>query len=170
MLQTLAMSHPEWSFVLVGPVGEADPSTDVAALQACSNVHLLGSQPYRDLPAWAAHADLALLPLQHNGYTRHMFPMKFFEYLAAGLPVVGTAIPALKSHGDVAWLCDPNPEAFAAAIDQALQGHGPVSALIEYMEANKKDALNAIAAGKWSDAEIDAIEASVAEVLPNYEA
>ena len=44
------------------------------------------------------------------------------------------------------------------------------SALIEYMEANKKDALKAIAAGKWSDAEIDAIEASVAEVLPNYEA
>jgi F-type H+-transporting ATPase subunit alpha len=43
-------------------------------------------------------------------------------------------------------------------------------ALIEYMEANKKDALNAIAAGKWSDAEIDAIETSVAEVLPNYEA
>ena len=44
------------------------------------------------------------------------------------------------------------------------------SALIEYMEANKKDALKAIAAGKWSDAEIDAIEASVTEVLPNYEA
>jgi len=43
------------------------------------------------------------------------------------------------------------------------------SALIEYMEANKKDALTAIATGKWSDAEIDAIEASVAEVLPNYE-
>ena len=43
------------------------------------------------------------------------------------------------------------------------------SALIEYMEANKKDALIAIAAGKWSDGEIDAIEASVAEVLPNYE-
>ena len=44
------------------------------------------------------------------------------------------------------------------------------SALIEYMEANKKDALIAIAAGKWSDGEIDAIEVSVAEVLPNYEA
>ena len=44
------------------------------------------------------------------------------------------------------------------------------SALIEYMEANKKDALNSIAGGKWTDAEIDAIEASIAEVLPNYEA
>lgn len=125
LLLTLATTHPDWSFVLVGPVGEADPSTDVGALEACPNVHLFGSQPYRDLPAWAAHADLALLPLQHNGYTRHMFPMKFFEYLAAGLPVVGTAIPALKCHTDVAWLCDPTAEAFAAAIDQALQGNGP---------------------------------------------
>jgi len=44
------------------------------------------------------------------------------------------------------------------------------SALIVYMEANKKDALNSIAGGKWTDAEIGAIEASIAEVLPNYEA
>ena len=44
------------------------------------------------------------------------------------------------------------------------------SALIEYMEGNKKDALNSIAGGKWTDAEIGAIEASIAEVLPNYEA
>ena len=44
------------------------------------------------------------------------------------------------------------------------------SALIEYMEGNKKDALNNIAGGKWTDAEIGAIEGSIAEVLPNYEA
>jgi F0F1-type ATP synthase alpha subunit len=43
-------------------------------------------------------------------------------------------------------------------------------ALIEYMEANQKAALDSIAAGKWTDAEIAAIEASVAEVLPTYEA
>ena len=125
LLVTLATAHPGWSFVLVGPVGEADPSTDVAALKKCPNVFLVGSQPYQDLPAWAAHSDLALLPLQQNGYTRHMFPMKFFEYLAAGLPVVGTAIPSLSSHSDVAWLCKPEAVAFAAAIDRALQGQGP---------------------------------------------
>jgi glycosyltransferase involved in cell wall biosynthesis len=88
-------------------------------------VFVVGSQPYQDLPAWAAYSDLALLPLQQNGYTRHMFPMKFFEYLAAGLPVVGTAIPALKIHSDVAWLCEPDPVAFSSAIDRALQGQGP---------------------------------------------
>lgn len=125
LLVTLAKTHPAWSFVLVGPVGEADPTTDVAVLRTCPNVSLVGSQPYQDLPAWAAHSDLALLPLQQNGYTRNMFPMKFFEYLAAGLPVVGTAIPALRSHSDVAWLCEPDAVAFASAINQALQGQGP---------------------------------------------
>jgi F-type H+-transporting ATPase subunit alpha len=44
------------------------------------------------------------------------------------------------------------------------------NALIEYMEANHKNTLNAIAAGKWGDDEINAIEASTAEILPNYEA
>ena len=125
LLLTLATERPNWSFVLVGPIGEADPNTDVTDLKACSNVYFCGSQPYGDLPAWAAHADVALLPLQLNGYTRHMFPMKFFEYLAAGLPVVATAIPALKDHADVASLCVPDAPNFASAINQALQGRGP---------------------------------------------
>ncbi|MAO87729.1 MAG: hypothetical protein CL822_01970 [Crocinitomicaceae bacterium] len=125
LLLALAIQRPDWSFILVGPIGEADPSTEVADLKACSNVYFFGSQPYGDLPAWASHADVALLPLQLNGYTRHMFPMKFFEYLAAGLPVVATAIPALQEHADVATLCTPDASSFAAAIDQVLQGQGP---------------------------------------------
>jgi glycosyltransferase involved in cell wall biosynthesis len=125
MLTSLAGRHPEWEFVLIGPVGECDPSTDVSALQALSNVHLAGPVAYSDLPSWLAHADLALLPLQVNGYTRHMFPMKFFEYLSSGLPVVATAIPSLQSHRDVALLCSPDVESFEQAIALALKGGGP---------------------------------------------
>ena len=119
--------NPAWTFVLIGPVGECDPSTDVGALEACLNVELIGPVAYGDLPRWLAHADLALLPLQVNGYTRHMFPMKFFEYLSSGLPVVATEIPSLKVHGDVAWLCPPDVEAFEHAIQAALAGEGPSS-------------------------------------------
>ena len=124
-LTTLARKRPDWSFVLVGPVGEADPETDVGALQSCPNVHLLGPRPYQELPEWLAHCDVALLPLRLNSYTRNMFPMKFFEYLAAGVPVVATAIPSLEGYGEAALLVRPGADNFEAAIDRALRGEGP---------------------------------------------
>ena len=51
--------------------------------------------------------------------------MKFFEYLAAGLPVVATAIDALGQFADASLLCPPDPEAFAVALEMALAGRGP---------------------------------------------
>jgi len=104
LLETLARRHPHWSFVLIGPVGEGDPSTDVAALAALGNVHLLGTRPYNALPAYLKGLDLGLLPLRLTPYTQAMFPMKFFEYLAAGLPVVATAIDALQPFASLALL------------------------------------------------------------------
>ena len=125
MLTALARATPEWMYVLIGPVGETDPDTDVGALRQLGNVRLLGPRPYSQLPAYLRQADVALLPLRHNDYTRHMFPMKFFEYLAAGCPVVATAIPSLEAQGDVAVLCDPDPEAFQRGIRTVLKGEGP---------------------------------------------
>ena len=51
-----------------------------------------------------------------------MFPMKFFEYLAAGLPVVATAIDALGQFADASLLCAPEPEAFATALEEGSRG------------------------------------------------
>jgi len=125
LLLQLARRNADWTFVLIGPVGECDPSTDVRDLQACPNVELVGAVAYGELPGWLAHADVALLPLQVNGYTRHMFPMKFFEYLSSGLPVVSTEIPALEAHADIAWLCPPEIGSFEYAIQAALAREGP---------------------------------------------
>ena len=125
MLEALAAQHPEWKLVLIGPVGETDPSTDVSSLKCYPNVFLLGPKAYGDLPGYLAHADVALLPLQLNDYTRHMYPMKFFEYLAAGRPVVATAIPSLQDQADVALLCDAGVDAFSKAIRRALVGDLP---------------------------------------------
>jgi glycosyltransferase involved in cell wall biosynthesis len=125
-LERVALGHPEWSFVLIGPVGEGDPATDVAALARLANVHLLGPRSYSDLPAYLKGFAVGLLPLRINPYTQAMFPMKFFEYLAAGLPVVATRIHALQAFESAALLCEPTAESFADAIRQALSGLGPV--------------------------------------------
>ena len=124
-LTQLARKRPDWSFVLIGPIGEADPNTDVGALCSRPNVHWVGPRPYAELPDWLAHADVALLPLQLNSYTRNMFPMKFFEYLAAAVPVVATAIPSLEQFRDSALLVPPGADQLELAISRVLQGQGP---------------------------------------------
>lgn len=95
LLVTLARRRPEWAFVLVGPVGVGDPTTDVSRLAAEPNVHLLGGRRYDDLPSVLRGADVALIPYAINDLTRSVFPMKVYEYLSAGLEVVSTPLPAL---------------------------------------------------------------------------
>jgi glycosyltransferase involved in cell wall biosynthesis len=121
LLRELAEANPQWSFVLLGSVGEGDPLTDPALLEGLANLHLLGPRSYADLPAYMAAFDVALIPAPINAYTRAMFPMKFFEYLAAGAPVVATPLPALEDFGDV-FLQASTPAQFTAAIASILEG------------------------------------------------
>ena len=85
--------------------------------------------------------DIGLLPLLINDYTRAMFPMKFFEYLAAGLPVVSTALPALHEFASIHGV-GQGATAFAAAIESALAGRGPKPPDVDdpLLQANSWDA------------------------------
>ncbi len=125
LLAGLARSRPEWTIALVGPVGEGDPTTDVSALSALSNVALLGGRAYGELPAVLRGADAAMIPYAINRLTASIFPMKVNEYLAAGLPVVATPLPALAGVPDLAVAADA--QAFAAALDAALAQDGPAA-------------------------------------------
>jgi glycosyltransferase involved in cell wall biosynthesis len=102
LLAGLASAQPGWSFALVGPVGAGDPGTDVSALTAVPNVHLLGPRRYAELPQVLRGADAGLIPYAVNDLTRSIFPMKVYEYLSAGLPVVSTPLPALEGLDDIA--------------------------------------------------------------------
>ena len=125
LLSTLAQNHPEWSLVLIGPVGEGDPDTDVSVLRSHPNVYFLGAKPYRELPAWLAGLDAAILPLRRNAYTEAMFPMKFFEYLAAGRPVVATAIRSLVPYAEQAELVEPVAADFEQQLSRVLREDSP---------------------------------------------
>ncbi len=123
LLGELARAHPEWSLALVGPVGLGDPHTDVAALSAEPNVHLLGKRGYTQLPEVLRGADAGLIPYVRSELTESIFPMKVYEYLAAGLPVVATPLPALEGVAEIATASDAT--GFAALLADALETDSP---------------------------------------------
>ncbi len=118
LILSLAALRREWSFALVGPVGPGDPSTDVSELAAAPNIHLLGHRPHHMLPQVMRAADAAIIPYANNQLTASVFPMKVYEQLAAGLPVIATPLPSLQGLPDVALGSDA--QCICAAIERAL--------------------------------------------------
>jgi glycosyltransferase involved in cell wall biosynthesis len=121
LIRHIAERRPDWSIVLIGKVGEGEPWTDAARLHGLPNLHLLGPRAYGDLPAYLKGIDVALLPNMRNEYTASMFPMKFFEYLAAGRPIVSVDLPALREYAGVVRIAS-SPDEFIAAIVATLRG------------------------------------------------
>ena len=119
LVRQVAQARPDWSIVLIGDIGEGDPWTDSSVIKGISNIHFLGPRPYNSLPAYLKGFDVALLPNNVNEYTDSMFPMKFFEYLAAGKPVVSVNLKAIKEFSDVVSIALTADE-FTTAIADAL--------------------------------------------------
>jgi len=122
LLAELAELRPEWSIVLVGPVGLGDPATDVSRLEQTANVHLLGHRAPRELPALLRGTEAALIPYRLNRLTESIFPMKVYEYLAAGLPVVSTPLPSLAEVEEISFAA--GAEETAAALERLLACDG----------------------------------------------
>jgi len=102
---------------MVGPRTDVDPS-----LSAHANVHWLGPVPYAELPEHAARADVLVMPYADLPVTRAMQPLKLKEYLATGLPVVATPLPA-NLEWSAAMDITAAPAAFVArALERARDG------------------------------------------------
>jgi glycosyltransferase involved in cell wall biosynthesis len=123
LLVELARLRPAWSFALVGPIGPGEPDADVSALEREPNIHLLGPRTYAQLPDVLRVADAGLIPYALNDLTDSIFPMKVYEYLAAGLPVIATPLPALAGVEEVMRAADA--EGIVALLEQALAEDSP---------------------------------------------
>ena len=84
----VAAERPDWHIVMIGPIVKIDPAT----LPTAHNIHYLGPKSYEELPPYVAGWDVAMLPFALNEATRFISPTKTPEYMAAGRPVVSTAI------------------------------------------------------------------------------
>ncbi len=120
LLCELAQRHPQWSIVLVGPVGYlGSRADDYRRLCAMPNVHALGARPLQQLPAYMQHMDVCMLCYRLDDYTKFIYPLKLHEYLASGRPIVGSPIPALDEFRDVISIAS-TPEEWSRAIQRAL--------------------------------------------------
>lgn len=116
LIRTMADAHSDWQIVLVGPIAKIDPSV----LPQRINIHYLGQQPYQALPHFLADWDVCLLPFALNDATRFISPTKVLEYMAAGLPIVSTAITDVEQpYGKVVAIAH-NATEFVAACERAL--------------------------------------------------
>lgn len=86
-------------------VGEGDAFQDLQKIQETHHLHdrmiLAGQQPYTDIPQLIAAADICLLPAYNNEIMRDIVPIKMYEYMAMGKPIISTKLPGImKEFGD----------------------------------------------------------------------
>lgn len=134
-LAAVARARPDWSLVLVGPVGHmGGHETERRELLGMENVHYLGNKAVTDVPAYIQHMDVCLLCYALTDYTKFIFPLKLHEYLAAGRPVVGSDIRSLREFDGIIRIAH-DPREWCAAIEAAL---APGEQTRERLEARRR--------------------------------
>jgi GT2 family glycosyltransferase/glycosyltransferase involved in cell wall biosynthesis len=99
LLVRTAALRPEWSFVFIGP--DLLRAPDRERLFAPANVYYLGTVPHSDVRHYIGGFDVALVPNLVTEFTASLDPLKTYEYLAVGVPVLATpagVAPELAEH------------------------------------------------------------------------
>lgn len=141
LVAAVADRFPEAHVMMVGPVVKVDP----AMLPQRPNLHWLGQQPYEVLPRLVENWQVCLMPFALNESTRFISPTKTLEYLAAGKPVVSTAVHDVEVlYRDVVRI-GRDREGFLAACAAALAETG------EERRANQRAGAAAVARSSWDE-------------------
>ena len=97
LVRRIAQAHPDCLVLLVGN----DTVRAASQLKDVPNVKFTGEVPYRELPHYLYAFDVCLLPFQVSALTLATNPVKVYEYLAAGKPVVCVDLPEVAQFGDL---------------------------------------------------------------------
>ena len=120
-VRAAAEARPDWHFVFIG--GEK-PGVDLLDLKTRKNVHFLGMKPNGQLPAYLANTDVCLNLFAESDLSRDVSPLKFYEYLATGKPIVSTPQPDQILQFTPLIHIAETEEAFVTACENALTDSG----------------------------------------------
>ena len=116
LIANLARRFSTGSVVMVGPFAKVNPED----LPKLPNIHWLGQRAYADLPSIVKAFDVCMMPFALNAATQYINPTKTLEYMAAGKPVVSTAIQDVVRHFTPVVSVAYSHQAFADAVQEAL--------------------------------------------------
>lgn len=119
LLAEVARLRPNYTFIMIG-----DCKVDVSRLRKLPNVHFLGRKPNEMLPAYCSTFIAGLLPFVNDSMTQNVNPIKMYEYLAAGLPIVSTPMPEASRFEGPIRIAD-TPQRFAEACDEVVASDFP---------------------------------------------
>ncbi len=118
LVETIAKRRTEWSFVFVGPIGK---KVDIPRLP---NMHFLGKVSYDVLPSYVSSFNVCIIPFAHTELTASADPIKLYEYLASGKPIISTDLPEVRKFAHLIGIADGADE-FERSIEIALEEDSP---------------------------------------------
>jgi glycosyltransferase involved in cell wall biosynthesis/uncharacterized coiled-coil protein SlyX len=147
-----AWQRPKWHFVLIG----ATTGANLDPVAGMSNVHFLGEKPYQALPGYLAYFDVCTIPFKLIPLTLATNPVKFYEYLSAGKPVVSVALPELLPYGDDCYIASDTPD-FLVQVEKALAERNDHEKVLRRLQLARENS--------W-DARVEIILASLTRCKP----
>lgn len=132
LVRSAALARPQYSFVMVGQVFR----DDISKIEL-PNVHLQGSKPYAEIPSYLERFDVCVIPFVLNDVTKATDPVKLYEYLSRGKPVVATAMAELSECADLIYIAR-DAEDYVRQLDRAAAENDSKlrNRRIEYAAAN----------------------------------
>jgi len=135
MIKELAIKRPQYSIVLIGT--KYDETLEKSKIEELQNIYFLGTKDYKILKNYANKFDVCTVPFVINDITKATSPLKIFEYMALGKPIVTTAMDECKKYKSI--FIANNKEEFIELIDKAIEIRKENNE--EYFKTLKKEAL-----------------------------
>jgi glycosyltransferase involved in cell wall biosynthesis len=121
LLRTLASKNSDLSFLFIGQ--NISTNTTLAAFKALKNVFFLEKRRHDEIPGYMSQLSVGLIPFKVNALTQAVNPVKLFEYLAAGVPVVSSPLDEVLAFSDVVYIAEKDD--FADKIRLAINSDTP---------------------------------------------
>jgi len=121
LVKEIAKKRPDWSIVIIGPILSGE---NLDCFKDILNIHYLGEKDFDILPAYVKQFDIGFIPFIVNKFTRCTRPLKMFDYIASGIPVVSTRLLEYEDYKDFVKTADKTDD-FIRIIEKEITEDSP---------------------------------------------